>query len=1036
MLLQLEQEEDEEKQEVPGKKVMISGRMSQPDTIIGTMRPYQLDGLTWMCQLCVAHVNGILADEMGLGKTLQTISLLTTVTSKGWVHPPHMVVGPKTTLLNWAGEFKKFCPSMRIILLHGTHDERRETIEEYLMDVPQPESFDVLLTTFDVCRIEKAALRKIRWGYFVMDEAHRIKNDQSSLSQVVRSFTTQRRLLLTGTPLQNNLQELWALLNFLMPSVFTNAKQFDGMLERISQQHEATADHQELKGGRDVITVLHRILRPFMLRRLKSDVATDLPEKRSVYVFVQATDMQRSLYRDLLMKNTDCIVNDGPNSNSGQQQHKMRLLNTLMQLRKCCNHPYLFEGMEPGPPYFDGPHLWGNSGKLRVVDKLLERLAEPGPQGKNQVLIFTQMTRMLDIMDDYLRLKGYGYCRIDGDTAMSDRQAMIDDFTRPDSDKFVFILSTRAGGLGINLNTANYVIIYDSDFNPQMDLQAIDRAHRIGQKRQVTVYRLVTQDTVEEKIVERAAKKMQIDNLVIQKGKFNQARASNAPTKDEVSQIIRFGAQEVFKPSEGQQDVDIDAILKTAEERTADIDAQMATLSETLNINTLSLDGSVLDSHKPVKDEQEPSTDEDLPEELKLAAKGIYDIGPRVRKERFQLVEEHPVPRKKRARVPEWRTEVGGGYDHQLYNGERLDELDKIEYAWNKYKATGSAPKSEETASASPSPSEGESESEQPKDDGPPPEFTPAMKAEKKRLLSEGFPHWSKKQFNAFVRGCKTHGKDKLAKITEEIEDKSPSEVRMFHQAFFSRAEKMMGKAGTRIIQDIDKCTQQVQELQESIEALNNRIEDFGDEDGNVWADLKLPADHADNRANRRVHMDGSNQFERSVEGPSSQPPWFWSEAEDRALMCALYKCGYGKWEEIRALLRYSVVHQFNFNLQLRTTDQIKKRCDQLMAMNFKEEKAALEEALRAAASAKKKRKHHKDSAQKGSAKKPRKRENGDGSPESQPRKKAKTRGKSGATPTRPKGSQHDRASVKSADSGASGKKKKSSAKRKTPKAK
>ncbi|KAF4748489.1 hypothetical protein FOZ63_015095, partial [Perkinsus olseni] len=227
MLLQLEQEEDEEKQEVPGKKVMISGRMSQPDTIIGTMRPYQLDGLTWMCQLCVAHVNGILADEMGLGKTLQTISLLTTVTSKGWVHPPHMVVGPKTTLLNWAGEFKKFCPSMRIILLHGTHDERRETIEEYLMDVPQPKSFDVLLTTFDVCRIEKAALRKIRWGYFVMDEAHRIKNDQSSLSQVVRSFTTQRRLLLTGTPLQNNLQELWALLNFLMPSVFTNAKQFD-----------------------------------------------------------------------------------------------------------------------------------------------------------------------------------------------------------------------------------------------------------------------------------------------------------------------------------------------------------------------------------------------------------------------------------------------------------------------------------------------------------------------------------------------------------------------------------------------------------------------------------------------------------------------------------------------------------------------------------------------------------------------------------------------------------------------------------------
>ena len=231
-----------------------------------------------------------------------------------------------------------------------------------------------------------------------------------------------------------------------------------------------------------------------------------------------------------------------------------------------CNHPYLFDGAEPGPPYFDGPHLWEDSGKMTLLHKLLPKLKSQG----SRVLIFSQMTRMLDILEDYMRLQGHGYCRIDGNTSGADRDAQMDEYNAPGSEKFVFLLSTRAGGLGINLYTADIVILYDSDWNPQMDLQAMDRAHRIGQKKQVRVFRFVTEKTVEEKIVERAERKLFLDAVVIQQGRLQSA--DKALSKGELMNMVKFGADEIFRGGASETtkitDEDIDVLLAKGEERT------------------------------------------------------------------------------------------------------------------------------------------------------------------------------------------------------------------------------------------------------------------------------------------------------------------------------------------------------------------------------------------------------------------------------------------------------------------------------------
>ncbi|KAJ2437661.1 chromatin remodeling complex Adenosinetriphosphatase, partial [Coemansia sp. RSA 2337] len=250
--------------------------------------------------------------------------------------------------------------------------------------------------------------------------------------------------------------------------------------------------------------------------------------------------MQRTWYRRILERDIAAI-----NGAVGKKEGKTRLLNIVMQLRKCCNHPYLFDGAEPGPPYTTDEHLVHNSGKMAVLDKLLKRCKEQG----SRVLIFSQMSRVLDILEDYCMFRGYKYCRLDGSTDHEERVESIQEFSRPDSDKFIFLLTTRAGGLGITLTAADTVCIYDSDWNPQADLQAMDRAHRIGQTKQVYVYRFITEDSVEEKVLERAMQKLRLDQLVIQQGRL--AQPSKGTTREQLLDMVQFGAESIFNgPSE------------------------------------------------------------------------------------------------------------------------------------------------------------------------------------------------------------------------------------------------------------------------------------------------------------------------------------------------------------------------------------------------------------------------------------------------------------------------------------------------------
>ena len=279
----------------------------------------------------------------------------------------------------------------------------------------------------------------------MIDEAHRLKNENSLLSVIVRFFSSRYRLLLTGTPLQNNLHELWALLNFLLPDLFSSAGEFDAIFQ------DAETDNSDR--GATLLQSLHRLLCPFMLRRMKTQVETDLPPKKTSLIYTGLSDIQRKLYKQILEKDVEALM--------GTIKERGRLMNMVMQLRKVADHPFLFDGVEDPNAPLHGEHLIEVSGKMRVLDKLLAHLKQRG----SRVLIFSQMTRMLDILEDYMLTRGFLYNRIDGNTPQADREEHMRVFNEENSPKFCFLLSTRAGGLGINLVTADTVILYDSDWS-------------------------------------------------------------------------------------------------------------------------------------------------------------------------------------------------------------------------------------------------------------------------------------------------------------------------------------------------------------------------------------------------------------------------------------------------------------------------------------------------------------------------------------------------------------------------------------------
>lgn len=598
----------------------VHQEVAQPRILRTTLKQYQLKGLNWLVNLYNQGINGILADDMGLGKTVQMISLLGYLAETEGVWGPFLIVTPASTLHNWENELARFIPDFSVVVYYGNMQERSDLKKRF-------KDSNVVVTSYQVAVSDESILRRIRWQYMILDEAQAIKSISSQRWKILLGFKARNRCLLTGTPIQNNMQELWSLLHFIMPTLFDSLSEFSEWFLTDNGVDETQVDK------------LHTILRPFMLRRHKDDIKDEIGTKEMINIYCTLSSRQRVLYdevvnphysRDLFAK---CSSGTSP---------KSEYENTIMYLKKICNHPDLFEKPEPSSafcltvqgeaplvehraylrPYISAATVfrekpyWENallgacagleryylnkrrivgersppeetiaaelgrqreaiarklgrfsllneavnrrvatsnlsletprtglrraarqqahslryfdrmtyvppitafiadSGKLVELDILLRRLKTEG----HRPLIYFQMTRMMDLFEEYLVKMEYSYLRLDGSCKVSARKELVREWQTKDI--FVFILSTRAGGVGINLTAADTVIFYDSDWNPTVDQQAMDRVHRLGQTKKVSVYRLITRDSIEEKIMERAGKKDEMQKIVIRGNVF------------------------------------------------------------------------------------------------------------------------------------------------------------------------------------------------------------------------------------------------------------------------------------------------------------------------------------------------------------------------------------------------------------------------------------------------------------------------------------------------------------------------------------
>lgn len=541
----------------------------QPDYIkYGQLRDFQITGLNFLAYNWCKNKNVILADEMGLGKTVQTVAFMNWLRNDRSQEGPHLVVVPLTTIPAWAETFDNWAPNLNYVVYNGK-ESSRQAIREYELLVdgnPKRPKFNVLLTSYEYILADATFLGQIKWQFMAVDEAHRLKNRESQLYVKLLEFKAPSRLLITGTPVQNTLGELSALMDFLMPG---------------EMDIEDDMDLTDEAAGEKIAALTTRI-QPYILRRTKQKVENDLPPKSEKIIRVELSDVQLDYYKNILTRNY-AALNEG--SKGGQKQS---LLNIMMELKKASNHPYMFpnaeekilKGSERRDDQLKG--LIASSGKMMLLDRLLAKLKKDN----HRVLIFSQMVKMLDILGDYLQLRGHQFQRLDGTVAAGPRRQAIDHFNAEDSNDFCFLLSTRAGGLGINLMTADTVVIFDSDWNPQADLQAMARAHRIGQKKPVSIYRLVSKETVEEEILERARNKLMLEFITIQRGvtdkekKELREKAAKAgkiddpKSSEDISRILKKRGQKMFEQSGNQrklEELDIDSVLENAEEHKTEV---------------------------------------------------------------------------------------------------------------------------------------------------------------------------------------------------------------------------------------------------------------------------------------------------------------------------------------------------------------------------------------------------------------------------------------------------------------------------------
>lgn len=652
---------------------------SQPEDVKAVMKPYQLEGLSFLIHMYNNGVSSILGDEMGLGKTLQTLALFQyLVENKPTTgeHRPNLVVCPLSVLSSWMAESRKWVPGLNVIRFHGPKTERERFKQECLekksrYDNPNKptddsDRIDLVVTTYETFTAEQNWFKRIFvWRYCVLDEGHKIKNEKSDISTALHSLSAEYRLLLTGTPLQNNLKEMWALLHWLFPEVFTldTADSFGKAFDLT----KGTVSTNFMDDAR-------RLLELVMIRRMKTSpgVNLNLPPKEEVLLYVPLTPLQRFWYTRLLTKadnatlddlfsdvkekeaqalkmeehdeellrlekagaaldkaedvdNTDmwqesrAIIketlqrNDDAADVKGGDNAWKKLMNLLMQLRKVCNHPYLLPNAAPSGGIYDiGDHVREASGKFIVLDKLLGELVI---KQKKKVLIFSGFTKTLDLVEELLLLKGanshdaaFRHARLDGSTARAQRNLSIRMFNNMDSEYKVMLLSTRAGGLGINLTSATDVVFMDEDWNPQVTLQAEARAHRIGQTKKVTIYKLCTQGTVEEQMMGRIRKKLYLSAKITEsmrnlhsednQDKKRKRKSTNEPVVDDeaphldtasLQSLIRRGAQTLARPEisvsellgwdwnttlENCKDKPVDALVAEQHGKTEEVDEQ------------------------------------------------------------------------------------------------------------------------------------------------------------------------------------------------------------------------------------------------------------------------------------------------------------------------------------------------------------------------------------------------------------------------------------------------------------------------------
>ncbi|KAL8912366.1 MAG: hypothetical protein Q9172_007517 [Xanthocarpia lactea] len=536
----------------------------------GTLRDFQKTGINFMALNWQRGRSVILADEMGLGKTVQTVAFMNWLRHDRLQQGPFLVVVPLSTMPSWAETFDYWTPDINYVIYNGK-EPSRNIIKEYELfadgNIRKPK-FHVLLTTYEYVSMDSAFLSQIKWQFLVVDEAHRLKSRTSQLYQKLLDFKTPHRLLITGTPIQNDSSELAALLHFLNPGDVEADVNID-----LRESDEVTRGKAE---------ALIKILGPIMIRRTKRTVEKDLPPKKEFIMRTGMADVQAELYTNILTRNYAAL-------NQGENGHKQSLLNIMMELKKTSNHPFLLPNAEARIVGDKTSHedllnsLVNSSGKMMTLKKLLKKLQENG----HRVLIFSQMVKMLDLLQDYMKLKGYQYQRLDGTVPSVQRTQAMEHFNKPDSPDFCFLLSTRAGGLGINLMTADTVILFDSDWNPQADMQAMARAHRIGQTKPVTVYRLVTGETVEEEVLERQKNKILLEQITIdisvtdkiahEKLESQLAKArkvTEAPTTSEdIARILKYRSQKMFQKTSDQkrlEELDIDTMIANAEENSTE----------------------------------------------------------------------------------------------------------------------------------------------------------------------------------------------------------------------------------------------------------------------------------------------------------------------------------------------------------------------------------------------------------------------------------------------------------------------------------